>query len=127
MMLMPDAERFDPHSRRPLPGPALERPVHRGRRDPTVPPTNDGLFWCMHTQTCIGPDGEAGRAGQLLLQGQALSRDRKVRVKALRVPGGFSRKAPVCRALWRSQTPNLRDSESGQQHPTPTLTDGISL
>jgi hypothetical protein len=26
--------------------------------DPSVPRSNDGLFWCMHTQTCIGPDGE---------------------------------------------------------------------
>ncbi len=26
--------------------------------DPTVPPSNEGLFWCMHTQTCIGPDGK---------------------------------------------------------------------
>ena len=26
--------------------------------DPTVQPSNDGLFWCTHTQTCIGPDGE---------------------------------------------------------------------
>jgi hypothetical protein len=26
--------------------------------DPTVPPCNDGLFWCLHSQTCIGPDGE---------------------------------------------------------------------
>ena len=26
--------------------------------DPNVQLCNDGLFWCMHTQTCIGPDGE---------------------------------------------------------------------
>ena len=26
--------------------------------DPTVPPSNDRLFWCMHTQTCIGPDNQ---------------------------------------------------------------------
>lgn len=26
--------------------------------DTNVQPSNDGLFWCMHTQTCIGPDGE---------------------------------------------------------------------
>jgi len=24
--------------------------------DPTVQPSNDHLFWCMHTQTCLGPD-----------------------------------------------------------------------
>lgn len=27
-------------------------------RDPSLPVANDGLFWCIHTQTCIGPDGE---------------------------------------------------------------------
>ncbi len=26
--------------------------------DPTVPRCNDHLFWCMHTQTCMGPDGK---------------------------------------------------------------------
>ena len=31
--------------------------------DPTVPPTNDGIFWCLHTQTCIGPDGELAEPG----------------------------------------------------------------
>jgi hypothetical protein len=31
--------------------------------DPTVPRSNDGLFWCMHTQTCIGPDGKLAEPG----------------------------------------------------------------
>src|SRR5438270_12958258 len=26
--------------------------------DPTVPASNEGLFWCLHTQTCIGQDGK---------------------------------------------------------------------
>ncbi len=26
--------------------------------DPTVEGTNDGTFWCTHTQNCLGPDGE---------------------------------------------------------------------
>jgi hypothetical protein len=26
--------------------------------DPTVPNSSDGLFWCIHTQTCMGPDGQ---------------------------------------------------------------------
>ena len=25
--------------------------------DPTVPPSNDQIYWCSETQTCIGPDG----------------------------------------------------------------------
>jgi len=31
--------------------------------DPSVQPSNDGLFWCMYTQTCIGPDGELAEPG----------------------------------------------------------------
>jgi len=26
--------------------------------DPTVPPSNDGSYWCVHTQTVLGPDGK---------------------------------------------------------------------
>ncbi|MBI4481374.1 MAG: hypothetical protein HY652_00650 [Acidobacteria bacterium] len=32
--------------------------------DPTVPPCNDRLFWCMHTQTCLGPDGQVAEPEQ---------------------------------------------------------------
>jgi hypothetical protein len=31
--------------------------------DPTVPHSNEGLFWCIHTQTCIGPDGKLAEPG----------------------------------------------------------------
>ena len=31
--------------------------------DPNVPPATDGLFWCVYTQTCIGPDGELAEPG----------------------------------------------------------------
>jgi hypothetical protein len=31
--------------------------------DPTVQPSNEGLFWCMHTQNCIGPDGKVAEPG----------------------------------------------------------------
>ena len=31
--------------------------------DRTVPPSNDGLFWCLYTQNCIGPDGELAEPG----------------------------------------------------------------
>ena len=27
-------------------------------KDPTVGPTSDGIFWCQHTQNCLGPDGK---------------------------------------------------------------------
>jgi len=25
--------------------------------DPTVPNLSSGLYWCVHTQNCLGPDG----------------------------------------------------------------------
>jgi len=31
--------------------------------DPTVPASNAGLLWCLHTQTCIGPDGKLAEPG----------------------------------------------------------------
>ena len=31
--------------------------------DPTVPSSNQGLYWCNFTQTCIGPDGELAEPG----------------------------------------------------------------
>lgn len=31
--------------------------------DPDFPPSNDGLFWCIHTQTCLGPDGKLAEPG----------------------------------------------------------------
>jgi hypothetical protein len=31
--------------------------------DPTVQPSNDGLFWCLYTQNCIGPDGQLAEPG----------------------------------------------------------------
>jgi hypothetical protein len=26
--------------------------------DPTVPRSSDHLCWCLHTQNCLGPDGQ---------------------------------------------------------------------
>ena len=31
--------------------------------DPTVQRSNDGLYWCIYTQTCIGPDGGLAEPG----------------------------------------------------------------
>jgi hypothetical protein len=31
--------------------------------DPSVQRSNDGLFWCLYTQTCIGPDGGLAEPG----------------------------------------------------------------
>jgi hypothetical protein len=31
--------------------------------DPSVPPSNEGLFWCVFTQNCLGPDGKLAEPG----------------------------------------------------------------
>jgi hypothetical protein len=31
--------------------------------DPSVPASNDGAFWCVFTQTCVGPDGKLAEPG----------------------------------------------------------------
>lgn len=43
--------------------------------DTAVPNTSDGLCWCVHTQTCLGPDGkvadrESCTAGRSCYQGR---------------------------------------------------------
>jgi hypothetical protein len=56
--MITEAERFNIHH------PSLCHCLHwKGllvgvKPHPTVPPSNDGLYWCVYTQTCIGPDGE---------------------------------------------------------------------
>ena len=39
--------------------------------DPTVQSSNEGLYWCMYTQTCIGPDGELAEPGNCNKKGRA--------------------------------------------------------
>jgi hypothetical protein len=29
--------------------------------DPTVPASNDQIYWCSQTQLCIGPDGDPAK------------------------------------------------------------------
>lgn len=33
-------------------------------KDDTVPPSNTGSFWCLHTQNCMGPDGKLAEPGE---------------------------------------------------------------
>ena len=63
MMLNLDADRFDTKREDLCPALRWKGQFIEVEHDPTVPPTNDGLFWCMHTQTCIGPDGELAEPG----------------------------------------------------------------
>lgn len=63
MMLNLDSERFDTRREELCPALRWKAQFIEAEHDPTVPPSNDGLFWCMHTQTCIGPDGELAEPG----------------------------------------------------------------
>ena len=68
--LVSEAERFD--TSRPNLCPALrwKGQFISAEHDPTVQASNDGLFWCIHTQTCIGPDGELAEPGNCCLKGR---------------------------------------------------------
>ena len=62
-MLNLDAERFSTERADLCPALRWKGQFIEAEHDPTVPPSNDGIFWCMHTQTCIGPDGEVAEPG----------------------------------------------------------------
>ncbi len=58
-----DATRPDPVQRPGRREPTCRRLRNKGmfidaEPDPEVPNTRDGLYWCVHTMTLLGPDGE---------------------------------------------------------------------
>ena len=59
-----EAERFDIDHPELCPCLRWKGQFFQAERDPTVPPSNDGLFWCVFTQTCIGPDGSLAEPGE---------------------------------------------------------------
>ena len=61
--MIPESERFDIHHPNLCPSLRWKGQFILAERDPSVPPSNDGLFWCLHTQTCIGPDGRLAEPG----------------------------------------------------------------
>jgi hypothetical protein len=71
MMRMPDHERFDTSHPDLCPSLRWKGQFISVEHDPSVPPTNDGLFWCMHTQTCIGPDGQLAEPGNCIHSGRS--------------------------------------------------------
>ena len=71
MMMLPDQERFDTTCEGLCPSLRWKQQFIGVAHDPTVPPTNDGLFWCLHTQTCIGPDGMLAEPGNCSSAGRA--------------------------------------------------------
>ena len=66
----PESERFN--TKHPDLCPALrwKSQFISAEHDPTVPRSNDGLFWCTHTQNCIGPDGEVAEPGNCSSSGR---------------------------------------------------------
>jgi hypothetical protein len=62
-MMWLDQERFDTSGEKLCTSLRWKQQFIGVDHDPSVPPSNDGLFWCMHTQTCIGPDGELAEPG----------------------------------------------------------------
>ncbi len=61
--MRPERERFDISHPDVCPSLRWKGMFIEVEHDPTVPACNDGLFWCMHTQTCIGPDGQLAEPG----------------------------------------------------------------
>ena len=61
--MIPESARFNIHHPNLCPSLRWKGQFILAERDPSVPPSNDGLFWCVHTQTCIGPDGRLAEPG----------------------------------------------------------------
>ena len=55
--------RFDTTRTNLCPSLRWKRQFFEAQRAASVPNSNEGLFWCVHTQTCIGPDGEVAEPG----------------------------------------------------------------
>jgi hypothetical protein len=69
-MMWLDQERFDTTKETLCTSLRWKQQFISSEHDATVPPSNDGLFWCMHTQTCIGPDGELAEPGNCSAPGR---------------------------------------------------------
>jgi hypothetical protein len=61
--MMKESDRFNIHHPNLCPALRWKGQFILAERDPTVPVCNDGLFWCLYSQTCIGPDGELAEPG----------------------------------------------------------------
>ena len=70
---LPESDRFNTNHPNLCPALRWKAQFILAEPDPTVPQSNEGLFWCIHTQTCIGPDGKVGRTGQLLVSPPKMS------------------------------------------------------
>lgn len=71
MMLNLDADRFDTERDGLCSALRWKGQFIAAEHDSTVPPSNDGIFWCLHTQTCIGPDGDLAEPGNCASKSRA--------------------------------------------------------
>ena len=55
---MTDAERFDINRPNLCLGLRSKEMFTWAEHDPSQERTYSGYFWCLHTQTCLGPDGK---------------------------------------------------------------------
>jgi hypothetical protein len=69
--MIPNPERFNTHNPNLCSALRWKGQFILSEPDPNVQNSNDGLFWCMHTQTCIGPDGKLAEPGNCASQNRA--------------------------------------------------------
>jgi hypothetical protein len=60
---MVDADRFNPERENLCSNLRWKGMFIWAEKDDTVPPSNTGAFWCLHTQNCLGPDGKLAEPG----------------------------------------------------------------
>jgi hypothetical protein len=68
--MISQSDRFNTERPNLCTGLRWKRQFYESAPDPTVQRSNDGLFWCAYTQTCIGPDGELAEPGNCCKRGR---------------------------------------------------------
>ena len=68
--MIPESDRFNTHHPELCPALRWKGQFILAEPDPSVPPCNEGLFWCIYTQTCIGPDGAVAEPGNCNTRGR---------------------------------------------------------
>jgi len=61
--MISEADRFDTNRPDLCPSLRWKGQFIGVEHDPSVPDANSGLFWCVYTQNCLGPDGELAEPG----------------------------------------------------------------
>ncbi len=64
--MITEAERFNTKHPDLCPGLRWKGMFVQVEQDPTVPSGHAGLYWCVYTQKCIGPDGDLAEPGTCL-------------------------------------------------------------